>query len=848
MKLQSSMLSVFTCSVVCLVLCQSLSSADDYPSGIPDTEFEQVIADRYLFASFENESTVWPILHNIQYAWQTVSLPQYHAQSTTGVWLLISHLDKMLSTTLRMSWMPLLANDTMIVLSNINVKDNTSLLVVSHDETKAMAYTAALISPNNVQLLLCDRTNATACEVVRTIDFPSILSNTTKITDGLFVEDFRTGGWLYIATDSGLHGLDLSSMMINPFLNGINTSVSSLAWSRKRETIFIGTNTKLWIRSYGAGNIEWRFEHVNGLIDAPITSLAYNDMQDKLWIGQSTGITLLSPIIMPTNHLHWFFSRLAGQISNPGSNIAHLPFANITALSVSHSSSSDGCIWLGTTRGVMRFDSNSSEINAWRVFNSARYMPNRGSTVDVSSLAVLSRSGAVVAITNKGITVLRFEMWTLVQKAEYFQTIVDQPRRHEKNGFVSDCSMSTWGDSRTCSKVPGDNDGEWTSMYLASQIFRYAVTQDENVRAQAWKHFEAMEMLSLVTGIPGYPARSFTQRNDSRSDPGWYPSPVYPNLQFKGDTSSDEICGHEFVYPLVHDLLARNDEERRRASTLIFNITNHILTHDWYLVGENHTRTTWGYWNPIQVNNDSLSQEDRGINSLQILAFLFQTYGYSGDERFLDGAELLIGSYQYNVNLINQKMIAICDSSFDDDEMSYLSYFNLVHAFHTIASSVSLSVHQKARAQLLIDDLWVYMKVGLDLAHDYIHTEKSPLFNFIYCYASGQVNQTQNISSEQSRYDCNSLSKDGVWHLQRWPLELINWPQFNSDRLDVQINVPAQCSPPLKSLQMLPPDERSTKNWNSGVYDLDDGDGFTEVDPTNFLFSYWGMRYFNLLQ
>ncbi len=84
--------------------------------------------------------------------------------------------------------------------------------------------------------------------------------------------------------------------------------------------------------------------------------------------------------------------------------------------------------------------------------------------------------------------------------------------------------------------------------------------------------------------------------------------------------------------------------------------------------------------------------------------------------------------------------------------------------------------------------------------------------------------------------------------MQRWPLELINYPQFNSDRLDVQINVPAECAQPLKSLKMLPLDERSTKNWNSRIYDFDDGDGFIETDPTNSLLSYWGMRYFNLLQ
>ncbi len=133
--------------------------------------------------------------------------------------------------------------------------------------------------------------------------------------------------------------------------------------------------------------------------------------------------------------------------------------------------------------------------------------------------------------------------------------------------------------------------------------------------------------------------------------------------------------------------------------------------------------------NPIQINNDSYYQEDRGINSLEILAFLLQAYGYSGDERFLDGANLLIESYQYNVNLINQKMIAVCDSSFDDDEMAYLSYFNLVHAFHTIASSTRLSAIQKARVQSLIDDLWMYMKIGLDLAHNYKQMEKSSLFN-----------------------------------------------------------------------------------------------------------------------
>ena len=355
-----------------------------------------------------------------------------------------------------------------------------------------------------------------------------------------------------------------------------------------------------------------------------------------------------------------------------------------------------------------------------------------------------------------------------------------------------------------------------------------------------------------MTGISGYPARSFAKRTDFPPEPNWFPSPVNSTLEFHGDTSSDQITGYEFIFPLVHDLLAENDTERLRAYTLLFNITNHILTHNWYLIGENRTHTTWGIWNPINVNNDTNFQDDRGLNSLEILAFLLQIYAYSGDERFLNGTDLLIESYQYDINLINQKMIAVCDINFSDDQLAYLAYFNLVYAVDRIISTTRLSTIQATRVQVIIDNLLEYMKIGLDLSQNYKQMEKSPFYNFIYCYVTGQVNQTRHLFIKRHAspfgFDCNSLSNDGVWYMQRWPLELINWPQFNSDRLDVQINVPARCREAFRSLKMLPPDERTIQKWTFGVYDLDGGDGYNEEDPTAFLISYWGMRYFNLLR
>jgi hypothetical protein len=196
-------------------------------------------------------------------------------------------------------------------------------------------------------------------------------------------------------------------------------------------------------------------------------------------------------------------------------------------------------------------------------------------------------------------------------------------------------------------------------------------------------------------------------------------------------------------------------------------------------------------------------------------------------------------------------MLAVGDNNFSDDELAYLAYFNIVYAVQKILSSNYLSSTQKEHARAVIDSILEYMKIELDLSHKYVEMGKSPLYNFIYSYASGQVNETQRLFRKYNALpfasDCKTLSIDGVWYMQRWPLELIDWPQFNSDRLDVQINTPADCNGGRHSLQMLPPDERVFHLWNANVYLLDTGNGTEEKDPTAFLIGYWGMRYFHLL-
>ncbi len=79
---------------------------------------------------------------------------------------------------------------------------------------------------------------------------------------------------------------------------------------------------------------------------------------------------------------------------------------------------------------------------------------------------------------------------------------------------------------------------------------------------------------SQVTGVRGLMARSVLHENSTVPVPAgeWHRSTSIPGWLWKGDTSSDEVAGHMFAYPLVHDLVARNEEERAAASGLVDDI------------------------------------------------------------------------------------------------------------------------------------------------------------------------------------------------------------------------------------------------------------------------------------
>jgi hypothetical protein len=95
--------------------------------------------------------------------------------------------------------------------------------------------------------------------------------------------------------------------------------------------------------------------------------------------------------------------------------------------------------------------------------------------------------------SSAGLAQIRFEWWTLEQKAYYLEEM--NRVRHNRFGLVSSCQLQRYGDLSSYLKVDGDNDGSWTCLYVASEMFRYQVTQETEASDWAWESFGALEFV-----------------------------------------------------------------------------------------------------------------------------------------------------------------------------------------------------------------------------------------------------------------------------------------------------------------------------------------------------------------
>jgi len=425
--------------------------------------------------------------------------------------------------------------------------------------------------------------------------------------------------------------------------------------------------------------------------------------------------------------------------------------------------------------------------------------------------------GSVLVLSQKGLGIIHFQQMTLAEKAGHFDRLIR--KRHIRYGFNSAFVMSEPGDLSTGALIDQDNDGLWTAMYLAGELFRYGVTKSPDALQNCYESFEAIERLTTITPIEGFPARSFERAGYQAADKQhWHVCPD-GRWAWKGTTSSDEIVGHFFVYTIFAEIVP-DQSWRRRAVDLMDSIMDHIVRNDWYLVDYDGKPTLWGRWNPEYVNKFPRQVGDRRLNSAEIISFLQAAYHFTGKETYRQKAYELMAEHGYLDNI----MIPVreigrvpgidltTEWNHSDDELAFLSYWNLYRYAFTD------ELRRKYRAA--IRDHWQMER-----------PEKNPLWDFIYA-ATGA-----------NDFDL----EDSIWWLREFPLDMIGWTVANSHRRDIErlaTNFREQ-----STKTVLPPDERPMGKHNTNGFHLDGGDGGRrEYSGDIYTLPYWMGRYLGIIR
>ena len=597
------------------------------------------------------------------------------------------------------------------------------------------------------------------------LDLPENSKNDTILS--LLWENEKT---LQVGTSNGLLTYD-GKWTIIPI--GVGKRVNSILKDSK-EDLWLATNDGLLRRMAG----KW----VN--LDDDLMAYGLKRKYFALESGHTNGDILFGGLFsvgcIAQDGDHWLLRGADG-----------LPFGPITGIKTSKNA-----MWFGTDRGAIKKD------KGWHYYNGKRWLSDN----KVNDILPLDELTTWIA-TPKGISQIQQVETTLAQKAASFEERIKL--RHDRYGLVSDVSLTRQGDLSSSKMSTNDNDGLWTSIYLAAECFRYAVTKDPEAKKNAIKAYEAMERLETITGIPGFPARSLVAADESTGQGGeWHLTPD-KKWKWKGDTSSDEIVGHMFAYPLFYDLVAEG-AMKERVKGLVHRIMTHIVDHNFQLVDLDGIATRWAVWTPDSINFSNNWWYERGINSMQILAFLKAGLHVTGDQKFEKAYETLTQKHHYAENMVQQKMYGPFDVNHSDDELAFLPNYTLLRYANDLKllPTYTKSTQRSWRVE---------------------QPDRIPLWNI--------------ISSTALNKDCDL--KIALEELQLIPMDLITWKMENSHRWDLPQDQLRDRFGKAQAIRPIPTPERGISKWNSNTYIYDSGsDGYGEDDGAFFLLPYWMGRYY----
>ncbi len=463
----------------------------------------------------------------------------------------------------------------------------------------------------------------------------------------------------------------------------------------------------------------------------------------------------------------------------------------------------DGDLWAGTSRGAIR-----QTGGRFHYFAGQRWLPSD----HVHAITVSGKS--VLIATDGGLGIIDYEPYTLAKKAAYYEKEIEE-WGHNRLGLIQKLEWDAG--LHEFVRESGDNDGGYSGDYLVAESYRYAVTRDAEARSAATNTFHALRWLRTMTGIPGFVARGLwvvgENGHKATGGSGGYPAEWNPvpggKFEWKGDTSSDELCSHFYSTSRFLETAAQGDELRLGREHLSAMAT-HLIDHGWQLIDLDGKPTRWGRWDPDYFKTDE-GHFDRGLQCLEILSFMKTAEVLTGDPKFAAAYQRLV-EMGYPVHTLRQRKTFPPDSvAHFEDQLAFWSYWNL------------LQYEQDADRRALY-------RRSFERTYEMLRIEQQPWYNFVH----------QVISSDDSEVPAS------IAHLREWPLDLRVWSYQNSHRTD--LHTPDGYQTFLGGTRPFSPREREPMRWDAWTMQADGGtDGKDVVEPSSWLLAYWMGRYYGFI-
>ncbi len=524
------------------------------------------------------------------------------------------------------------------------------------------------------------------------------------------------------------------------------------------------------------------------------------DQKGRLWVGSRAGVDV-------------FKNGKRVKSLTPGNG---LPSTDVRSISVD----ANGKIWIGTGIGLARYDEGK-----WSFLHSLRWLP-----VDEVHDVSFDKNGNAWVATKNGLSVIKKRTMTLEEKAAYFQKMV-RDRHVRPPGLVERCALPEPGNLKSYKPMDTDNDGLFTGLYLASESYRYAATGAPDAKANAIEAYRAMEYLQTVTGSAGFVARTVipsdwtTMADKNRKytpqeqadrlarESRWklltshWRKSADGKWLWKGDTSSDEMTGHFFAYPIYYDLVA-DEKEKKRVAKHVGKIMDYIIDGGYVFKDLDGKSTRWSVWSPEQLNGNPDWWLEKGGNSVEILAYLTTAWHCTKNEKYQKEIEKLLTKHNYAKNILTPMHPG-------NDYFTYIGY-----------QLLSLSYPALLKYETDPKRLALYKK-SMEAWFSVIRKDGSPLYAFVYA---------KNSDGDARIDDCMEMFRNVS-------LDMIQWTFDNSKREDIKVvHRPAENR--VQTERLLPANERSVFRWDRNVYELVRGNaGRDEGSSVYWLLPYWMGRY-----